>query len=227
MTSKDGHRKRLLSRFEKSGLKGLLDYEIVELILTFVISRKDTKPIAKDLLTHYKTISAILNANIKELEQFKGIGSKSALFLTLIREIIAYCLSEKYEKKSIISHRKDVEEYLRFHFGMRKDEYVAIIFLDNGNRIICTDELIVGTVNQCIVYPRMIIEKAIKYGSSSIIMAHNHPGGTHNVSEADWNITNKIHSIGKILNISLLDHIIILKDKTFSLRDLPRWPKQK
>jgi len=225
MISHKGHRKRLLNRFEHSGLKGLQDYEIVELMLTFVIARKDTKPMAKDLLFHYKTISAILNADFKELEQFQGIGPKTALFLTLIREVLAYCLCEKYERKSIVSHRKDVEEYLRFHFGMRKDEYIAILFLDNGNRIITTEELAAGTVNQCVVYPRTIMEKALKYGSSSIIMAHNHPGGSSNISEADWNITEKIQTVGKILNIQLLDHILILKNKTISLRELPRWPK--
>ena len=225
MISHIGHRKRLLNRFKHSGLNSLQDYEIVELILTFVISRKDTKPVAKDLLSHYKTISAILNADFKELEQFNGIGSKSALFLALIREVIAYCLCEKYEQKSLISHRKDVEEYLRFHFGLRKDEYIAVIFLDNGNRIITTEELSAGTVNQCVVYPRTVMEKALRYGSSSIIMAHNHPGGSSNISEADWNITEKIHTVGKILNIFLLDHILILNNKTISLRELQRWPK--
>ncbi|MGD9200986.1 MAG: DNA repair protein RadC [Chitinispirillia bacterium] len=225
MICHNGHRKRLLDRFKHSGLKGFHNYEIIELLLTFVISRKDTKPVAKDLLSHYKTISAILNADFKEIEQFHGIGMKSALFLTLIREIIAYCLCEKYEHKSIVSHRKHVEEYLRFHFGMRKDEYIAVIFLDNGNRIIATEELASGTVNQCVVYPRTVIEKALKYGSSSFIMAHNHPGGNSDISEADWNITEKIHTVGKILNILLLDHILILKNRTISLREFSRWPK--
>jgi len=220
-----GHRQRLMQRFTKTGLSGLHDYEIVELILTFVIQRKDTKTIAKKLIAHYKTISAILNAKPDELAQFSGIGSKTAHFLSLFKEVMAYCLCEKYEKQSVISRRKDIEEYLRFHFGMRKDEFVAVLFLDNSNRVLDTEEIVAGTVNQCVVYPRVIIEKALKHGASSIIMAHNHPGGSVHASESDWQITERLHSVGKILDISLLDHIIIVRDKVISLRDQVRWPK--
>jgi DNA repair protein RadC len=223
--TQDGHRNRLLDRFAKSGLSGMHDYEIVELILTFVIPRKDTKPIAKSLINHYKTVSAIMSANSEELAQFKGIGRKSALFLSLFKEVMAYCLCEKYEKQSVISRRRDVENYLRFRFGMRKDEYVAALFLDNSNHIIVTEEITEGTVNQCVVYPRVIIEKALKHGASAVILAHNHPGGCANASESDWQITEKLHSAARVLEITLLDHIIILPNKVISLKDHARWPK--
>lgn len=222
--SNSGHRKRLLDRFENSGLKGFHDYEILELLLTFVISRKDTKPVAKKLLKHYKSVSAVLHARPVELKRIEGLGEKSALFLSLLKEILAYCLCEKYEKQSIVSKRNDVEEYLKFHFGMRKDEYVAVLFLDNGNHVIATEEIIEGTVNQCVVYPRTIFEKAMNHGASSIILAHNHPGGSLIPSEADWTITKKLHSAGIILEISLLDHIIVVRDEIVSLREMTRWP---
>jgi DNA repair protein RadC len=225
-SNKEGHRKRLLERFSKTGLQGLHDYEIVELILTFVIPRKDTKPVAKTLIRHYKSVNAILNADHKELKQFNGIGSKSALFLSLFKEVMAYCLSEKYEKQSVISHRKDVEEYLRFHFGMRKDEFFAVLFLDNSNHVIATEDVSKGTVNQCVVYPRTVIEMALNYGASAIIVAHNHPGGTSSASESDWQMTKQLFTACKILEISLLDHIIILRNKVISLREHARWPKK-
>jgi len=224
-TTQPGHRSRLLDRFVKSGLSGMHDYEIVELILTFVIPRKDTKPVAKELIKHYTTVSAIINADSEELEQFKGIGKRSARFLSLFREVMAYCLCEKYEKQSVISRRRDVENYLRFHFGMRKDEYVAALFLDNSNHIIATEEITEGTVNQCVVYPRVIIEKALKHGASAVILAHNHPGGCANASESDWQITERLHSAARILEITLLDHVIILPNKVISLKDHARWPR--
>ena len=224
-TTQPGHRSRLLDRFVKSGLSGMHDYEIVELILTFVIPRKDTKPVAKELIKHYTTVSAIINADSGELEQFKGIGKRSARFLSLFREVMAYCLCEKYEKQSVISRRRDVENYLRFHFGMRKDEYVAALFLDNSNHIIATEEITEGTVNQCVVYPRVIIEKALKHGASAVILAHNHPGGCANASESDWQITERLHSAARILEITLLDHVIILPNKVISLKDHARWPR--
>lgn len=220
-----GHRQRLMQRFEKTGLSGLHNYEIIELILSFTIPRKDIKPVAKELIAQYKTVSALLNAKPEELTQFNGIGLKSAYFLSLFREVTAYCLCEKYEKKSVISCRKDVEDYLRFHFGMRKDEFVAALFMDNSNRVIITEEIVEGTVNQCVIYPRVIIEKALRYGASYLIIAHNHPGGTIQASEADWQITERLYTVGKILDITLLDHIIIVRDAVISLKDHARWPK--
>jgi len=220
-----GHRGRLLERFMNNGLCALHPHEILELLLTFTIPRRDTKPIARALLAKYRTVSSVMNASAEEMRNVDGIGERSASLFTLIRELISFCLKEKYESQSIISHRKDVEEYLRFSFGQRRDEYVASIFLDNANHILKTDIIAEGTVNQCAVYPRTIVEKALRCGAASIILAHNHPGGGLNPSEPDWIITERLIAIGKLLEIPLLDHIIIASQKVISLRELPRWPK--
>lgn len=220
-----GHRARLLERFNSAGLAGMHDYEVVELLLTFIIPRVDTKPIAKRLLKRYKTVSGILNAPYPELITIEGFGPKSASFVTFFRDIIPYCLYEKYRGKSIVSHRKDVEAYLRFKFSMKRNEYLAALYLDNGNHILNTEIIFEGTVNQCAIYPRKIIEKALLHSASSIILAHNHPGGCMQPSEADWNITERIHQLTRLLDMSLLDHIIISHNRAVSLRDLQRWPK--
>lgn len=220
-----GHRARLLERYILNGITALHQHEILELLLTFVIPRRDTKPIAKALLAKYRTISAIVHAPVDDLKNIDGIGGRSASLFLLIKDLIAYCLKEKYEHQSVISHRKDVEEYLRFYFGQRRDEYVASLFLDNANHILQTEIISEGTVNQCAVYPRSIIDRALRCGAASMILAHNHPGGSLNPSEADWIITERLHAVGKLLDIPLLDHIIISKQKVVSLRELPRWPK--
>ncbi len=221
-----GHRQRLYERFSKTGLSGFHDYEIIELILTFVIPRRDTKPIAKELIKQFKSVNAVLHAEPEALEKIDGLGPHSIRFLSLMRHIIAYSLHERYSGRSIISHRKDVEEYLRFHFGMRKDEFFAVLYLDNGNHVLATEEIVQGTVNQCVVYPRSIVEKALKQGANAIIIAHNHPGGSNNASAADWQITKKLFDACKLFDMALLDHIIINRDKVVSLRDDSNWPKR-
>lgn len=223
--SHEGHRGRLLDRFITNGISSLHPHEIIELLLTFPIQRRDTKPIARDLMNSFKTISAIINSPQEDLKKVNGITARSAGFFLLIKELIAYCLKEKYANQSIISHRKDVEEYLRFHFGQRRDEYVASIFLDNANHVLQTEIISEGTVNQCTVYPRTVIDKALRCGAASIILTHNHPGGGLNPSEADWLITERLITIGKLLDIPLMDHIIISPVKVVSLRELPRWPR--
>lgn len=224
-TQQQGHRHRLLQRFTKTGLTGFQDYEIIELLLTFAIPRKDTKLLAKSLIKHFASVNGIFHAATDDLLQFEGVGIRTAHFISLIREIIAYCLCERYEKKPVIVCRSDVEKYLQFYFGQRKDEYVAVLFLDTSNHVLGTEEITEGTVNHCVVYPRTIVQRALKYGASSFIMAHNHPGGNPGASEADWQITKRLYTIGKLLDIHLCDHIIILKNKVISLRDHPRWPK--
>ncbi len=220
----EGHRGRLLARFEQSGISSLADYEIIELILTFVIPRRDTKPIAKELVRKFKTLSGLFHADKSELEQITGIGRRASLLFSLMRDVIAYCLQEKYESRPQVSRSTDVEEYLRFNFGARGDEYVAALYLDSGNNVIATDIVGEGTVNQCAVYPRTIVEKAVRCKAASLILAHNHPGGGVSPSEADWNITLRIAEICRLLEIQLLDHVIVARDKTVSMRDMPRWP---
>ncbi|MCX7727039.1 MAG: DNA repair protein RadC, partial [Chitinispirillaceae bacterium] len=196
-TSK-GHRERLRERYLKNGIDALQQHEILELLLTFAIPRRDTKQIAYALLRRYKTINGVCNASLYELKEIAGIGSKSAVLLNLIRDIIAYCLKERYSSTNVISNRSDVENYLRINFGFRKDEYVAALFLNSANRVIQTDIIAIGTVNQCHLSPRMIIEKALRYGAAAIIIAHNHPAGTTTPSEQDWQITERLFTICKL-----------------------------
>jgi DNA repair protein RadC len=220
-----GHRDRLLSRFEKGGIDGFHDYEIVELLLTYAIPRRDTKALAKALLARFKSLNDLLHASPEELQKTPGIGRRAAYLLRLVREMAAVALRERYQNESVITKRKDVEEYLRFHFGARRDEYVAALFLDNGNHVLATDVLTEGTVNQCAVYPRIIVQKALSHGASSIILAHNHPGGSTQASEADWQITLRLHTVGRLLDIPLIDHVIVSRENVISLRESARWPQ--
>ncbi len=218
-----GHRQRLLDRFTGSGLASLHLHEIVELLLTFTIPRRDTKPLAKELVRRYRGLSAILNAPAHELAEVEGVGPRCIAHLALVREIMAYCLKERYQRKSLIAHRRDVEEYLRTTFGHRRDEYVAALFLGNRNEVIETEILAEGTVNQCAVFPRRIMERALRFSATSIIVAHNHPGGGIKPSEADWELTERLFTICRLLEIPLLDHLIISLHEVVSLKELPRW----
>ncbi|MFP4162507.1 MAG: RadC family protein [Chitinispirillaceae bacterium] len=223
--TREGHRSRLHERYDKRGLEALHDHEILELILTYAIPRRDTKDIARKLLSRYGTISSVVNTPVEELSSIKGLGKRSASLFTLIRDTMAFCLNETCTQKHVISHRKDVEEYLRLTFGYRREEYVAVVFLDSANHVIKTEILSEGTVNQCVIYPRVVVEKALKCGAASFILAHNHPAGGMNPSEADWQITERLCAVGKLLEIPLLDHIIVSRQNAVSLRECSRWPR--
>jgi len=220
----EGHRQRLLDRYLKRGIDALHPHEVLELLLTFSIRRKDTKKIAKTLLARFKSISGACNAPIDVLQEIDGMGRSSAALLSLVRDLLSICLKERYKRNDVIVDRSDVESYLRFCFGYRPDEFVAALYLDSANHVIQTEIVAEGTGNQCARFPRIVIERALRCHSAAMIIAHNHPGGTAVPSELDWKVTEKIFAAGRLLDIPLHDHIIICSDKVLGLRDLPRWP---
>jgi len=222
--SHQGHHHRLRKKFLTNGITALHDYEIIELLLSYILPRKDTKPLAKELLGTYKTVTNLLNQQTQTLVAESGLTDRTALYFSVLRELITYCLKEKCLQQPVVNNREAVEEYLIFTFGHRKDEYIAGIFLDNQNHIIHSEILAEGTVNQCVLHKRLVFEKAFTYGASALILAHNHPGGGMEPSESDWRLTKEILEIGKKLNVNLLDHLITTKTKTVSLRNSPRWP---
>jgi len=219
-----GHRARLLDRYIKAGVSSLGDYEILELLLTFALPRRDTKPIAKALISRYGTVSAVVNAPLDELCGMGGLGERSAALFMLVRDMISQCLSESFAKKPVIIHRLDLEEYLRFHLGHRRDEFIVAVFLDAGHSVIDTEIIAEGTVSRCAVYPRKIIDKALRCGAASFILAHNHPAGSVYPSEEDWCTTERLISVARYLDMPLLDHVIISKDQVVSMKEFDRWP---
>ncbi len=219
-----GHRERLHLRLEESGAGGFLEYEIIELLLSYAIARKDVKPLAKELLRHYRSIGALLAAPPDELQAFAGVGKRTAHLFTVVREVAALALRERVVGERALTDRTAVEEYLRFHFGHRRDEYVVALLLSSAHVVIGIHEIGAGTVNQCAVYPRVVLEAALKAKAAFVILAHNHPGGSANASEADWAVTDRLVRAGKLLDLPLLDHLIIVKDRVVSLREHARWP---
>lgn len=218
-----GHHRRLRERFDRTGLCGLHGYEVLELLLTYTLQRRDTKPIAKQLLARFGSVSAVLNAPCEELAHIKGVGSRSCSLLRLVREIGVFTLREQLPGRSAVSNSSDVEHYLRAEFGHRGEEFIAVVYLDTQNAITGSDIIAEGTVNQCALYPRELFEQAFRRGAAALILAHNHPGGGLEPSEADWQITNRIREAGRLLDISLLDHLIVSRTAVRSLREHPRW----
>lgn len=224
MNSKCGHRERIFEKFQKSGIESFHNYEVMELLLTLIFPRIDTKKIAKELLKQFKTVNGILNSDLDLLQAVPGMGKKSANKIKFMKEFVNYSLKERQIRSSVIKNKSDVKEYLRVNLGFRKDEYMAGIYLSSSHEILGIEEIGEGTVNRCHVYPRKIFSRAFSYGAAAIIIAHNHPGGTLEPSKSDWKLTKEIYRVSKILDASLLDHIIITNEKTISMRELPHWP---
>lgn len=212
-----GHRKRLRERYVKNGYEALQDYEIIELLLTFVKQRVDTKPLAKQLIKKYGTIEEILKADIKDLKEIEGIGDITAVFLNFIGDIAACSFKDKAEKEKISFRNKNqLISYLRNDIGFSKNEEFKVLFLNSVNEIIETEILFTGTIDKSAVYPRKILERALYHNARSIVFVHNHPSGNVSPSERDIELTEEMKKFFKIVDINVLDHIIITKNSHFS-----------
>lgn len=212
-----GHRKRLRERYVKNGYEALQDYEIIELLLTFVKQRVDTKPLAKQLIKKYGTIEEILKADIKDLKETEGVGDITAVFLNFIGDIAACSFKDKAEKQKIsFKNKNQLISYLRNDIGFSKNKEFKVLFLNSVNEIIETEILFTGTIDKSAVYPRKILERALYHNARSIVFVHNHPSGNVSPSQKDIELTEEMKKFFKIVDINVLDHIIITKNSHFS-----------
>ena len=130
------------------------------------------------------------------------------------------CLEKRLRYHSeILNNSQDVRAYLRLHLAEERNEVFAVLFLDSQHRLLAFEKLFVGTINQSMIYPRVIVQKVLEHNAAKIIFAHNHPSGNCEPSQDDKEITRNLKPIFSILNIALLDHIIVSHIDTFSFAE--------
>jgi len=213
------HRKRLREKFSAAGIDGLHEYERIELLLTCVIPRQDVKRRAKDLLKKFGSIKGILDAEPDDLRTVSGIGKESVILLKFIKEISSLYLKQKAAQKKQVCCTTELLDFCRAKMGGKKDEEFFVIYLDAQNQILEFETVQKGIVNQAVVYPRQVLENALKKKASAIILVHNHPSGHVRPSDADIRVTKTIMETAKMLDILVHDHIIIGEDRFFSFRE--------
>ena len=214
-----GHRQRLKKKFAESGITALHDYEVVELLLSYALPRKDVKPLAKDLFRQFGSFKGMMDAERESLEKVKGIGAHAAILLKLIKEAGTLYLKEKAKEKPQIACTSELLNYCKTYMGGLADERFCVIYLDAQNRMTDIETIQEGIVNQAVVYPRKVLENALKKKASAVILVHNHPSGHVKPSDADIRLTKTIQDTAKILDIIVHDHVIIGENRFFSFRE--------
>jgi len=215
-----GHRERLRKRFLTNGFQGLADYEVVELLLTFTIPRKDVKERAKALISRFGNLRGILDAPIEEVKKVKGMGEITPVFLKMVREIISLYLQQAIEKQEALSDPNRLHEFWRVKIGANSNEVFMVGYLDSGYRLLRDgiETLEEGTVDRATVYPRRVVEAALRRRAAAIVLAHNHPNADARPSEQDKLITKALVLAAAAVQIKVLDHLIVTPDRVFSFR---------
>ena len=218
-----GHRERVRKKFLENGFNGLEDYEVLELLLFYVIPRKDTKAIAKELIKRFKTLANVLKADTLELKTVNGLGDVAITFLKMMGALPARIYKDELKNQKLIKDDKNkitdkevLLSFLRNKIGYEDVEKFYVIYLSSSNEVIAFEESSSGTLDRSSIYPREIYKRVIMENAKSIIIAHNHPSGNTCPSKCDIDITNEIAKGLKNFGALLLEHIIITRDSYFS-----------
>jgi len=216
-----GHRQRLRDRFLKVGLEGLAEHEVIELLLTLAIPRSDVKQPAKALLRRFGNLRGILDAPLDELRAVKGIGAVTPVALKIIRAAATLYLQQSAEGVEFPADPDRLADFWRMKIGALQDEVFEVAYLDSGLRLLRdgVERLEEGTIDRATVYPRRVVEAALRRGAAAVVLAHNHPNGDVNPSEQDKLLTRAIVLAAEAVQISIVDHLIVSPDKVFSFRE--------
>ncbi len=213
-----GHRQRLRKRFIEGGTQALADYELLELLLFRSIPRRDTKQLAKDLITRFGSLAEVLTAPHNRLCEVPGVSDATAGDLALVRAAAGALAHGNVAEREVLSSWSQVLAYCRTVMAFNDVEQFRILFLDKKNQLLGDEVQQSGTVDHTPVYPREVVKRALELGASALILVHNHPSGDPAPSPADIAMTNTIAQAAAPLGVTLHDHIIIARRGHASLR---------
>jgi DNA repair protein RadC len=216
-----GHRQRLKDKLAKNS-RGLADYEILELVLAVVLPRRDTKPLAKELIEKFGSLKDAIMARPEQLDGIKGVGAGVQSQWVLIQELFARLGEASTRSGKPLSDPVEVAKAAMARIGNKGVEEFWVAFLDSKNRVIIWEQVSKGTVNATPVFPREIMATALRMEAVSIILTHNHPGGDPTPSAEDVMLTNRIVETARGLDIRVLDHIIVADNSFYSFSDQGR-----
>jgi DNA repair protein RadC len=223
-------REKLLAR----GPSALSDAELLALLLRTGIAGKGVLQMADELLQiqsrrtvdgptphtgGFGGIAGLLNASPEDLKQVKGLGPAKRAEILAVLELARRAVAQRLQENTVLSDPNAVKEHLQLHLAHLKHEVFVVCFLDAQNKLLQTEELFRGTLNQTSVYPREVVLRALHHHAASLVLAHNHPSGALQPSPADIALTRTLRAALALVDVRVLDHIIVGDGQTLSMAE--------
>lgn len=215
----DGHRGRMKKMFLGNGIDSFADHNVLELLLFYSVPRGDVNPLAHELLNRFGTLAAVFDAPIEELMRVPGVGESTATLIKLVPQISRRYLISRTQENLILNSPISAGEFLLPHFHGETEEVVYMLCLDAKCKVINCSFLGRGSVNSVNVSIRKIVETALLYNATSVILAHNHTSGIALPSQEDEETTLRVMEALKMIDIVLMDHIVVADDDFVSMAD--------
>jgi len=203
-----GHRERMRARFARGGMDAMADHEIIELLLYYAIPRRDTNRLAHRIMREFGSLHAVFEADVMEIQKRCGLSENTATLLAMILPVARRYDISRWGRRVHFASTKSLADYIQTLFIGRTVECFYLLCLDNRASLIAATELTRGTLDRAELYPREIMKCVMINDAAHVVIAHNHPSGNLEISEADVQTTQRLVSMLANVEVGVLDHII-------------------
>lgn len=212
---KERPREKLLSL----GSNALSDAELLAIFLRTGVKGLDAVALSQQIINQFGSLHHVFTSDCDSFCQHHGLGKAKYVQLQACLEMSRRYLAAKIAIGKSLTSSSDTKQYLISELKHEPHEVFAVLLLDNQHNIICFKKLFFGTIDAAAVYPRVVVETALKFKAAAIILSHNHPSGIAEPSLADKHITKRLVQALALIDIRVLDHIIIAGHLTCSLAE--------
>lgn len=207
---------------EKLLLKGaaaLSDAELLAIFLRTGVAGTSAVELSRELLSQFGSLGALLSADQEVFCQGRGLGQAKYVQLQAVIELARRFLAEELHRETVFNNPRSVSDFLIAGLASEQQEVFAVLFLDSQHRLIIFEELFRGTIDGASVYPREVVKRCLFHNAAAVILAHNHPSGVAEPSQADKQITARLKSALGLVDVRVLDHLIVVGGKTASMAE--------
>lgn len=204
-------------RFASGGLDSFAPHEVLELLLFYAIPRRNVNPLAHQLIKRFGSLTAVLSATEEQLLQEPGVTPLAVSLITMIGPLNRYADKELLGSKPFMRNLREAKEYCMHLFAQAKEECFYVICLDAQARVLRAVQVFSGTIDEIAIYPREVVGTAIRYNAHDVVLAHNHPSGVLEPSDADMQTTVLLRAALEHVSIHMQDHIIYADGNCLSI----------
>jgi DNA repair protein RadC len=211
----DRPRDKLLQK----GSKALSDAELLAIFLRTGVTGKSAVDLARELLLRFGSLTQLFATSEAKFCEVHGLGQAKFAQLQAVLEMSRRALHEEMQCSNALRSPQAVRDYLQLLLSAREHEVFVVLFLDIQHRVIATEELFQGTLDQASVFPREVVKRALVHNAAAVIFAHNHPAGVALASQADKQVTRTLIDVLALVGVRVIDHLIVGSDQILSFAE--------
>jgi DNA repair protein RadC len=203
----------------EQGAARLSDAELLAIFLGRGVQGQSAVDVGRKMLNQFTNLRGVLDANLKQCCEVKGVGTVAYCLFQAAQELSRRYMQQTLNRHTVFANPTVTRDYLSMQLRHKTREVFAVLFLSNQHALISYEEMFFGTINMASVYPREIVKRALELGAAAVILAHNHPSGIAEPSNADIHITQQIKKALLLIDIAVLDHCVVGDAEVVSLAE--------